>query len=421
MARWPWWIGGGAAVIIGLGAVLTQFQKPFVPKVPMAVAQQGTLTVSVSASGSVNDPNTVQLAPGTAGQLTSLTAQVGEKVRAGEVLGQLSSQTAAAQAASQTAQVANARAALASSQAHLAQLQNPPTATQKALDQSHVDQAQTALQAAEVAYTDAQKVYNATTPVTSSYRALQQLKQQLDQAQTAMQTAQSSYDAAVAQMQNDLAPSTPTAIAQAQAAVSQAQAQYQSAQAQEQASTATLAQSTLTAPVTGMVTAVNAAVGAQVNPQTPVVTILPQPMQLQVVVDVPEVEIGQIRPGQAVDLTTADFPGRTYHGRVTVVAATPQTIDNVTEYPVYVQFTGSASGILPGMSMNADLITSHTPPATLIPALALMTVKGQTGVYRIGNGGYRFVPVQVLAQGTIRVAVRGIPTGTRVALLNPNA
>ena len=89
-------------------------------------------------------------------------------------------------------------------------------------------------------------------------------------------------------------------LAQSRAAVTQAQNQVTSAQAQLTTAVAAAATTTITAPVAGVVTAVNLSVG-QAPPSSAAVTMRSD--ALTVVVDVAEQDVPNLKVGQKADVT----------------------------------------------------------------------------------------------------------------------
>jgi len=69
------------------------------------------------------------------------------------------------------------------------------------------------------------------------------------------------------------------------------------------------------------------------------------------------------------------------------------------------------------MNGNMDVIVSRIPNAISIPAKAIFTRQGKPIVYIAGKDGYRAVEVELLARNPDEVAVKGIPAGAMVTLV----
>jgi membrane fusion protein len=128
----------------------------------------------------------------------------------------------------------------------------------------------------------------------------------------------------------------------------------------------------LRAPVAGRVTALTARVGQSVNPQSPVMTIVPAGSVLQAELAIPGTAIGFIRPGQVVRLAIDAFPFQrfgTIKGRIKTVASSAvsaRTVEGgtVAVYPViitldqsYIIAFGRRQPLVPGMSVTARIVT----------------------------------------------------------------
>jgi multidrug efflux pump subunit AcrA (membrane-fusion protein) len=71
----------------------------------------------------------------------------------------------------------------------------------------------------------------------------------------------------------------------------------------------------------------------------------------------------------------------------------------------------------PAMNGNMDVIVNRVANAISIPAKAVFTRNGKPIVYVADKGGYRAVAVELLARNPDEVAVKGIPAGTMVTLV----
>src|ERR1700730_1507887 len=130
---------GGSYIAIA-GNPLTRNQQ--VATYPTSTVKQGTLQVTVSATGPITNPSTIPLSFKNSGKLSQLAVSLGQQVVAGQVLAQLD--TTDLQAA-----VDQAQANLSQQQANLAKVSAGATPQQAALSQSQIDAAQSALDGAQ--------------------------------------------------------------------------------------------------------------------------------------------------------------------------------------------------------------------------------------------------------------------------------
>ncbi|HUX85836.1 MAG TPA: efflux RND transporter periplasmic adaptor subunit [Chloroflexota bacterium] len=286
---------------------------------------------------------------------------------------------------------------------NLKTLTDPPTA-------ENVAQAKDAVTAAEQAYQLTLHLYSAT---------------DIAQAQAAVDAAQQAYNLA----QN---PYLPTDVAQAQAAataaqdqaklaaspytdldVKAAQAAVEQAKAALQVSQSNLNQATLVAPFNGIVTAKLLSPGALATASTPVVTIMSLNPQVQFAVQ--ESQLGNLKVGQAVQLTASAYPGKTFAAKITSIF--PAADPKLHTFTVVVEPTNSTSQMAPGLFVNLLLTLKSDANAILVPSNALVDSNGQTAVFTIANNTAHLVPVSTsLSDSTNTEVLTGLKPGQDVAI-----
>jgi membrane fusion protein len=145
------------------------------------------------------------------------------------------------------------------------------------------------------------------------------------------------------------------------------------AEVAKQAATAAGSRSyVIRAPISGQVTALIGRKGQVANPQTPLMTIVPNGAKLQAELAVPSAAIGFIKPGQKVRLAIDAFPYQrfgTVTGKIQTVAASAvkaQEADGsaISVYPVTVMLDdtkidafGRQEPLISGMTLTARIIT----------------------------------------------------------------
>lgn len=92
---------------------------------------------------------------------------------------------------------------------------------------------------------------------------------------------------------------------------------------------------------------------------------------MQVVGDVDEADIGQVKVGQHVTFTVDAYPDDTFTGTVTQVRINPTTTNNVVTYEVIVSTTNPDHKLLPGMTANLSIYTLELENAIAVPLKAL--------------------------------------------------
>jgi HlyD family secretion protein len=122
-----------------------------------------------------------------------------------------------------------------------------------------------------------------------------------------------------------------------------------------------LSYTALRAPFKGVVLVRQAELGEVVSPGTPVVTLADLD-QIWLRVYLPETELGKVRWGQDVDIRTDTYPGKLYHGHISVIASeaefTPKSVQTVQErvtlvYRIKVDVENPNYELKPGMPADA--------------------------------------------------------------------
>jgi RND family efflux transporter MFP subunit len=158
-----------------------------------------------------------------------------------------------------------------------------------------------------------------------------------------------------------------------------------------------LADTRLTAPMSGIVARRAIEVGATVAPGQPVFTIMNlDPVRVRV--GVPEGDVGHITEGSAATVRIPALDAN-FTGRVSLVgvAADPAT----RSYTVEISVPNPARRLRAGMIAEATITTAQSTSATLVPASAVLHDGGVNGVTR----------VYVLDADAARVHSRRVTTG----------
>jgi len=119
----------------------------------------------------------------------------------------------------------------------------------------------------------------------------------------------------------------------------------------------------LRAPFTGVILVRQAELGESVVPGTPVVTLADlDHVWLRAYVNEPD--IGRVRLGQRVAVTTDSYPGKTYRGRISFIASqaefTPKTVETHAErvtlvYRLKIDLENPTHELVPGLPADAHI------------------------------------------------------------------
>jgi HlyD family secretion protein len=298
-----------------------------------ATVTRGDLLVAISATGTVEPEEVIDVGAQVAGQILSFGRDVdgrmvdyGSKVAAGTVLATIDDAVYAAEATSARAQVQSAQAGLERADADL-------------------EQFKAKLNQAERDWLRAQKIGPSQALSQASYDAYR-----------------SAYETAKAN------------VAVGQAAILQAKAGVVQARAGLSRAERNLGFCTITSPVDGVI------IDRRVNIGQTVVASLNAPSlfliakdltRMQVWVAVNEADIGKIHPGQAVTFTVDAFPGATFTGSVGKVRLNAAMTQNVVTYTVEIVTDNRDGRLLPYLTANIQFELRRVRDALQVPNAAL--------------------------------------------------
>ncbi|MBW4627201.1 MAG: efflux RND transporter periplasmic adaptor subunit [Brasilonema octagenarum HA4186-MV1] len=458
-----WLIGLVAAGVLVIGATTTYTvvnrgtSKQDITALTVPVEAKD-VTVRISASGIVQPVQSVNISPKNSGTLVQLYVEQGDKVTQGQIIAKMDSADIQARIAEARANLAQnqaqldqvvagnrpqeidqAKARLAQAEAQLAQARAGNRPQEIAQAQAQVDAAQ-----AKAKYTTEQlKRYQ------SLYQQGAEKKQLLDQAISEDNAAKASLleaekrlslqqigtrseeisqkEATVAEsraaLQLSQAGSRPEEIAQRKAAVGAAQAKLKTEQVN-------LDNTIIRAPFSGIVTQKYANVGAYVTPTTSASSsasatsssVVAVARGLEVLASVPEADIGRIKQGQQVEIVADAYPDQVFKGHVRLIAPEAVKEEGVTLFQIRVAIDTGRDKLRSGLNVNMTFLGDKVQDALLVPTVAIVTEKGNTGVLvPDAKNKPQFRPVTIGAQIKDQTQIlEGVKGGDRI-FLNPPA
>jgi HlyD family secretion protein len=164
------------------------------------------------------------------------------------------------------------------------------------------------------------------------------------------------------------------------------------AQARITAVQAVLDQTSILAPFDGVITLVNSKPGDQVSPGD-IAFRLDDTSRLIVEVDVSEVDVNRIYPGQPVILTFDSILAKEYEGLVAEVPPVGEVDQGVANFRVKVEITNPDENVKPAMTSSATFIIDQLEDVLLVPNRALRFNDGQRVVYILQND--QLIPIEI--------------------------
>jgi membrane fusion protein, macrolide-specific efflux system len=240
------------------------------------------------------------------------------------------------------------------------------------------------------------------------------LKKQLTAANLAIDTAFINYRLAKADLSTAKTAAVTAQIRQAQISVNNATSQIASSRKTRDDLLTQIKLATLTAPIDGVVTAVNVVKGLDA-PSGDAIVI--DSTTFQVTADVVESDLAAMAVGQTATVTIAAV-GADVTGTVSAIAPTTtgSTSGGVVSYPVTVSLTGVPDTVRAGMTADVTITIDSATNVLTVPAASLRGTAGDYTVLVMGaDGNPTAQPVQVgLVTNTTAEIKSGLNEGEAV-------
>jgi HlyD family secretion protein len=373
-------IAGSVVALSGAGFAFTR-RGPKPTEVEVATVGREDLQAKVTANGKVQARKKVDISATIAGQITHLAVKEGDPVRKGQFLLQIDA--------------TNPRASARSSEFSMEALRQDQQSARANLEQARAD-----LKRAEENY--ASRIIS---------------DADMERARTAVATAQAGADAAARRIE-------------------QAGATLEGARD-------TLAKTTVRSPIDGVVTAKRveegevAVIGIQNSPGTVLLQVSDM-SSVETELEVDETSVPSLSLGQEARIRIDAYPNRTFKGEVTEVGGSPilpaaGANQNAIKFLVKVLIKDPPTGVKPGLSVQADILTGFRAQAIVVPIQALVirdreqkpgdaatgTPKDEEGVFLLENGKARFQPLSTGLLGELTLEVVSGLKGGETLIVGP--
>ena len=325
---------------------------------PTAVVQRADLEETVSATGTLQPRDYVDVGTQVSGQLKRVHVEIGDVVQKGELLAEIDPAVYLAKVDAAQAQLAHLEAQLAERQAQL------KLAEQRSQRQANMMRE------------------NATTA------------EALQTAQAELQSAKAQIDALRAQMQ-----------------------QVRSTLRGDQAS---LSYTKIHAPMAGTVVTQAAKAGQTLNANqsAPIVLRIADLSTMTVQTQVSEADVSRLRVGMPVYFTTLGGEGKRWHGTLRQVNPTPEVVNNVVLYNALFDVPNTDGELMTQMTAQVFFLVAQAKDALVVPAAAVRRGKDGTSVrVQTDDGGFEARAVELGLVTRVAAEVRsGLEPGERVAV-----
>lgn len=464
-----------AAVLLGAGGTGYLAMKKSAPKADISAltvpVESQNITVQIKASGIVRPVQTVNLSPKNSGRIAELNVEQGDWVEAGQLIARMDNEDVRAeliqaegnlaaakarleklQAGSRSEEIAEAQARVAKARSTLAELQAGSRPEEIAEARASVARAQAQVQEARsrlelaservrrneqlysegaIARDDLDQALDEQQRASASVEQFEAGVREATQRQERLQNGTRSEDIAQAQADVDQAQSQldlllngtrPEEIAQAEAEVQQAEGRVQAVEVQ-------LEDKLIRAPFAGQITQKYATVGSFVTPTTSAsetssatsTSVVALARGLEILAKVPEADIGQIKPGQSVEIVADAYPEEVFKGKVRLIAPEAVKERDVTLFQVRVDIESGTERLQSGMNVNLTFLGNRVNDALVVPTVAIVTKKGESGVLVPDEKNKpTFRPVTIGTQIGDRVQIlQGVRAGEQIFISLP--
>lgn len=303
----------GALLVLAL-VLLAPHGTPIEYK--MQEVQRGSLTVKVTATGTLQPTNTVSVGSELSGIVKSVDVDYNDHVKPGQILARLDTSKL-------EAQITQYKAALESAKGKVSQTEATVKETQAKLAQ---------------------------------YRKVRELSKGKVPSQAEMDSAEASFERAKAD-----AVSAAAAVSQAEATI--------------EANETDLSKSIIRSPIKGIVLARSIDPGQTVAAtlQAPTLfTVAEDLTRMELQVNVDEADIGKVREGQKATFSVSSYPNHTFEGEITKARfGSTTSTSGVVTYVTELKVNNPAMLLRPGMTATADITVNEIKDAVLVPGAAL--------------------------------------------------
>ncbi len=309
---WRRWLVPGLAIVVlagaGWWAFAPQAAVDAVSLYETVPVTRGRLTVSVTATGTVEPTNLVEISSELSGTLRTVNFNYNDKVKKGDPLAKLDTDKL-------DSALAHSRALLEAKMAQVRQAE----------------------------------------------ATVLEMKDQLERVQSLSDqkvVSRSSFSTALA------------ADARANAALAVAKADVKVAEADLKTAETNLAKASIYSPIDGIVLSRNVEVGQIVasSLQAPVLFTIAEDltkMELRVAID--EADMGVVTVGKKANFTVEAFQGRSFPAEISELRYAPQTVDGVVTYEAILSIDNADLLLRPGMTATAEILIEEVDNALLVP------------------------------------------------------
>ena len=214
-------------------------------------------------------------------------------------------------------------------------------------------------------------------------------------------------------MSNQAAEQRETALATTRADVNVARQALKTSIALKAERQARLEQTEIRSPADGIVSKRTATLGNVVATGQEMFRLI-RDSRVDLRAEVPEIDLSRLEQGQRVVVTTEGVPPREFEGHIWLIGA---TVDPQSRIAMVHVTLPSDPSLKPGMFVHGK-VTTGASQAVMLPEAALVFADGKPAVFVVGNDNHvsaRLIDTGARQGGLVEI-VRGVTAGERIAL-----
>jgi HlyD family secretion protein len=309
---WRWLAIAGVLVAISVIAAVLLSGRSGQVRFQTAKIERGNLTVTVTATGTLQPTNQVDVGSELSGIVRTVLVDFNDTVKVGQALARLDTTKLEAQVLQSEALLRAAEARVRESEANENEMGRKLARAKELFDQKYVSE-------------------------------------------EALVTAQAAADRAVATLAS-------------------VRSQVEQARATLEVDRTNLAKAVIRSPINGTVLARKVEPGQTVAAtlQAPVLFTLAEDLaKMELHVDVDEADVGQVKVGQGATFTVDAYPGRDFPSKVAEVRNAAKTVSGVVTYETLLTADNANLLLRPGMTGTASITVDRLDDVLLVPNAAL--------------------------------------------------
>lgn len=375
------------------------------------------LVVQIPASGTIQPIDTVNLSPRNSDILVALNVEQGDRVTKGQIIARMKSDSI-------EAELMQANARVAQLEARLAELRAGNRPQDIAQGEAQVIQA-------EGRVSDAQARLLLALDKVERNRTLYEegaiSRDSLDDVVNEADRAQANLDQSLASLRESRDRLDLLNAGSRDETIANMVAQLEEAQGFKRQVAVRLNDTIIRAPFDGIITQKYATEGAFVTPTTSASdvssatssAIVALARGLEVLAEVPEVDIGRIQSEQTVEVFVDAYPDQVFDGKVKRIApeaVTDRSRGDFIYFEVTIALESGQDQLKSGMKSDVTFVGQELTEALVVPSVAIVRDQGQSGVLvPDGDQDIRFNPVTLGAQVDNYIQIlEGAESGDRV-------